>query len=205
MLSEGSVHGLCLSLNSPVVHTDELPLGPMRAAIAFHADAAGAPSLTVALRSVDVESSSAFGYDGELDESEGVERNLAIALRFAESLGFLFDDDLVAAHGGDAAEAAASWRELLLGPEPRVDAELLLDEQVEEAPPAMIHASPDDPAPVASSTPRMLSKFRRALGREPGDEELAERAGDAPHDSGSEPCGAPVQAARAIARLLACY
>jgi hypothetical protein len=197
VLSEHGIYGLCLSLNSPVVHADDLPLGPVRAAIAFHAGSQGAPALTVALRSLDAETTALYQFDGPLDESDGVDRNISIALCFAESLGFLFDDDLVAAHAGDAAPAAASWQELLLDeelPDPLLD---LLSEEEQRS--ASVVAAVVEPGP--DPTIALLSKFRRA-------EACASAGGE--WDDRSRPgagarCESRPVAADPIGRLLACF
>ena len=51
-LSETSLWGLRVSLNSPVVSIEELPVGPARAAIASHEEADGRPSVTIGIRSM---------------------------------------------------------------------------------------------------------------------------------------------------------
>jgi hypothetical protein len=208
-LSEEGLRGLCLSLNSPVVHTDELPLGPVRAAIACH-DHDGMPSLTVALRSLDGPAATAFRWDGELDDADDVEGTIAIAQDFAESLGFLFDDDLVARHGGNASAAASSWRELVAEDE---EAELLLDRELADAeavgedadgvPSFDVAAEPDEdePAPAqaeaATNAVPALSKFRRAR--------PAERPSDPPAHEALGLSGPPQRANGALGRLLACF
>jgi hypothetical protein len=130
---------LRVSLNTPVVAIDDLPVGPAAAAVAVHA-APGGPQLTLALRSVRTGQVVLYAPDEEWQP--GAELALDAALSFAEGLGFLFDEDAVAA-GGDARDAARRWDEFvsngLAGAE-----EILLDE----------------PAP----TP-LLSKFRFTAGR----------------------------------------
>lgn len=202
-LSKDGVYALCMSLNSPVVHSDRLPLGPTRAAIACHAGSAG-PALTVILRSQDGEQTLVFGWEGSLGGTGKPAANLALAMSFAESLGFLFDEDLVAA--GDPAEAVARWQQFsTLGDLPA--SELLLDQEIVEC------ATPDEPAAESSidtpaareGAPRVLSKFRRvarSLDREAkavaAELEMLD-ARCAPSDEGAAPL------ATAFDRLLACF
>lgn len=152
-LSEESLHGLCLSLNSPVVHSDDLPLGPTRAAIALH-QGADELRLTVALRSLDAATVALFEFDGALLASDGIRHNIGIALSFGESLGFLFDEDLLP-FSESGAEALNQWFELVGESPPEAssaaESELLLDEELERT-----------AEPPAAPRP-LLSRFRRAL------------------------------------------
>lgn len=76
-----SLHALYVSLNSPVVTLDRLPVGPATAAIAFH----GGAGTTLLVRSVRTgtvvyfHAEPRFGFEA--------------ALAHAEGLGFLFDDE----------------------------------------------------------------------------------------------------------------
>lgn len=151
------LRGLYVSLNSPVVTLDSLPPGPASAAVALHG--AGA---TLCIRCVRTGQIQLFATTEELAS----ERRVALdaALSFAESMGFLFDDDEVRGRG-DAGpeEAALLWADLCgeaaPPPAPGNDPEILLEERVEarpEVPPALV-----------------LSKFRRSGAFEPA----ADRAG----------------------------
>lgn len=104
---------LRLSLNSPVVAIEQLPRGPATAGIALHAGP-GASRATLALRSVRSGQVAIFGPGEGAAELEHPEAGVDALLAFAERLGFLFDEDAIAA-GGDAREAARSWAELLAG------------------------------------------------------------------------------------------
>ncbi len=85
------------------------------------------------------------------------ERRVALdaALSFAESMGFLFDDDEVSIRGDlGSEEAARLWRELCgEAAEPEHEAQILLEEPIQ--------ASPQLPPAL------VLSKFRRAGSVEP--------------------------------------
>jgi hypothetical protein len=131
---------LRLSLNTPVVAIEDLPVGPAAAGVALHRGPEGT-QLTLAVRSVRTGQVVFFRPDEEWSEFHGSELALDAALSFAESMGFLFDDDLVAA-GGDARETARRWSELmeevaLDGYDELPDGELWL-EDVATAPPAAL-------------------------------------------------------------------
>jgi hypothetical protein len=111
LLTEEGLAGLCASLNRPVVDIEDLPVGPARAAIVLHRDAGGRRSLAVALRSEESGAVALFEFQGELnsDDSQVMDAGLA----FAESMGFLFDDDLIASEAADGRQRAADhWYEL---------------------------------------------------------------------------------------------
>jgi len=141
---------LCVSLNRPIVDVDPLPVGPARAAIAVHRSDAGEPALAIAVRTDEGGQVSAFAYEGPVHGS--VEQALAVGLSFAESMGFLFDDDLVGQTAGAiglaAIDAAAG------APRERgVDRAYALWCDLAGADPTS--AAPGEPVPVP------LSKFRR--------------------------------------------
>ena len=157
------------SLNTPVVVVEELPTGPASAAIACLCDPAGS-RVVLAIRSERSGQAIFFGPDDELREWQGPEQAVDAALSFAESMGFLFEDDRLAAA---PAEAIELWRSLLdacsqvpgslaepparatapapaaLAASPEPDAEELWLEEVAPAVQAVGHSVP-------------LTKFRRA-------------------------------------------
>jgi hypothetical protein len=97
------------SLNAPVLLVDELPAGPATAAIACVGDPA-AVRVLLAIRAERTGQTVLYGPDAELAEWHGPEIAVEAALSFAESMGFLFDDDRAA----DAPDAARRlWAELL--------------------------------------------------------------------------------------------
>lgn len=105
---------LRLSLNTPVVALERLPVGPASAGIALHRGARGA-RLILAVRSTRSGLSVFFqpeGWGGEGPADEAMDA----ALSFAEGMGFLFDEDLVG-KGRDPAQAARLWSEFLEEPE----------------------------------------------------------------------------------------
>jgi hypothetical protein len=90
--TQEDLHALYVSLNSPVVAVDRLPVGPAAAAIAVHG--AGA---TLLIRSVRTGTIAYFAAEPRF--------GLEAALSHAEGLGFLFDDEANLAGSG----AARSW------------------------------------------------------------------------------------------------
>jgi hypothetical protein len=75
-----ALHALYVSLNSPVIAVDGLPVGPAAAAIAVHG-----PGTTLLIRSVRTGTIAYF----HAEPRAGLEA----ALSHAEGLGFLFDDE----------------------------------------------------------------------------------------------------------------
>lgn len=139
------LRALQISLNSPVVTLETLPRGPASAAVAVHERGA-----TLCVRSLRTGQAAFFTTNEDLGDQGPVA--LEAALAFAESMGFLFEDDVVAARG-DAGpdEAARLWRELC-GDRLAAAPELAAAAPIEPAP---APRPPSDPALV-------LSKFRFA-------------------------------------------
>ena len=117
-LQESDLHHLCASLNAPVVNIDALPVGPVRAAIVLYAerDVGGSPlpQLIIGLRSLETGRVAVYRYSGEVRKLSSASRALDVALSFAESMGFLFDDDLVGGKAGSGrARALSLWQKLV--------------------------------------------------------------------------------------------
>jgi hypothetical protein len=144
-LAPAQVRGLRLSLNTPVVATEDLPIGPARAAILVHAEAGRGETVTIGIRSLRADRVALYGIEG--DEGGGASLDVAVdaALTFAESMGFLFDEDEIGSAGAsERRRCHGLWRELLgedapasrrgARPiEPEEPDELLLEELAEEA------------------------------------------------------------------------
>jgi len=111
---EDDLLALRLSLNTPVLATAELASGPARAAIYAHREA-GACRLGVVVSPVSRGTPVVYELEGELpDDTEQWSVALDTALSFGESMGFLFDDEILADRSRATLErAAASLRELL--------------------------------------------------------------------------------------------
>ena len=189
--AQGALRSLRPSMNSPVVVVEDLPAGPATAALACLAGPAG-PRVALAIRSQRSGQVVFFGPDEELRERQAVDEAFDAALTFAESLGFLFEDDRVAEA---PAEARRLWESLLeaasrarrlpapersraaAGPPPAPSEEELWLEQVAA------------PGPLGRSVP--LTKFRTAAAapaRPPG--------GHAVRAPGRSPARLPVGSGR---------
>jgi hypothetical protein len=103
-VSQEDLHALYVSLNSPVVAIEELPVGPATAAIAVHA--AGTALLIRSARTGTVACFAAAPRFG-----------LEAALSHAEGLGFLFDDEANLA-GSGAARSWPAWLTEIFAAEP---------------------------------------------------------------------------------------
>jgi hypothetical protein len=111
-LTAGRMRALRLSLNTPVVATQELPVGPARAAIAIHAEPRGGLGITVGVRSLAGGSVVLYGFEGAVTAGV-VNEVMDAALSFAEGMGFLFDDELVGNDPASQEKALVRWREAL--------------------------------------------------------------------------------------------
>ena len=111
-LTAGRMRALRLSLNTPVVATQDLPVGPARAAIAIHAEARGGLAITVGVRSLACGSAVLYGFEGAI-RSGLVSEVMDAALSFAESMGFLFDDELVGNDTASQEKALVRWHEAI--------------------------------------------------------------------------------------------
>jgi hypothetical protein len=109
--ARGELRALCLSLNTPVVAIDALPVSPARAGIALQIDSGG-PRVILAIRSLRSGVSVFYRAEEDLYADGGPERAVAAAHTLAESMGFLFENDSLEAQG-DAEETARLWSELL--------------------------------------------------------------------------------------------
>jgi hypothetical protein len=114
-LSVDRLNGLRLSLNSPVVSIEELPVGPARAAIAIHEEPDGRPNLTLGVRSLREGAVALFSIEGDLREQSSLAVGIDAALSFGESMGFLFDEDELEAVPAEEARprALGLWHELM--------------------------------------------------------------------------------------------
>lgn len=143
LLSEAGLYGLCVSLNTPVLNIEELPVGPARAAVVLYDGGYGSLGLAVAVRSIETRQVAVFAYQGVLDMQTETTRAMEDATSFSERMGFLFDDDIVAGSTNGRTRALKLWGEL-------TDAGDLADE-VEEldelAPPALSPAVRLEPQP----------------------------------------------------------
>jgi hypothetical protein len=145
----GELAEVRLSLNTPVVAIEALPVGPAAAAIALRRSARG-PRLVLALRS---ERSGQVIFFAPDDDWHGVQRGalpVDAALAFAESMGFLFDEGVA-----DAREAARCWAEFLEDAGSGAEEPWLEGLIPPERPPSLEGVVPPERSPL-------LTKFRFA-------------------------------------------
>lgn len=196
---------LRLSMNTPVVATDELPAGPARAAIAIHSEA-GRTCFTVAVRSLRQGVSVLYELEGEdVTQRDGQAVALDASLSFGESMGFLFDDELIVnREPATLRQAVARLREIVSAPGLDDDeSEILLEEAVEQV--------AVEPPPAAIRTPEspMLTKFRAgpaplaAVAKAPAGPPAQRAAAGPPRpeDGGAAPGGAARSGASRLGRV----
>ncbi len=115
-LTAEALQALRLSLNTPVISTAELQVGPARAALAVHFEADGCPNVTVAIRSLRTDESVHYSFEGDLGSESSVAVALDAGLSFAETMGFLFGEDEVADGGAESRKRALErWGEIAWG------------------------------------------------------------------------------------------
>lgn len=111
-LTAQRVRALRPSLNTPVVAMADLPVGPACAAILVHVEPGHGLQISVGVRSLACGSVALYGFDGPISASV-VGVALDAALSFAESMGFLFDDDVVGDDASSREKAVLRWQELI--------------------------------------------------------------------------------------------
>ena len=111
-LTAKSVRALRPSLNTPVVAMADLPVGPACAAILVHVERGHGLQISVGVRSLSCGSVALYGFDGLINATV-VTVALDAALSFAESMGFLFDDDVVGDDAASREKAVLRWQELI--------------------------------------------------------------------------------------------
>lgn len=176
---------LRVSLNAPVVATEDLPSGPARAVIVLWWEPDQRAVLEVRMRSTKTGAAVAYGFDGPLESAGEVETALEAALTFAESMGFLFDDDILSGEDTGARETVIrAWQDFdgagevapATQPQPQEDEPLELTELAPEPVPLTkfrARATPDPPASEpaepekrpAGRRQRARRRLTRALGR----------------------------------------
>jgi len=114
-LSADRLRGLRLSLNTPVVSIEEVPVEPARAAIAIHDEIDGCPNVTVGIYALRSGVAVLFSFEGSLRDGVASTNGVDAALSFGESMGFLFDEDELESDSGEEARSRALnlWRELM--------------------------------------------------------------------------------------------
>jgi hypothetical protein len=211
-LTRDHIRGLRLSLNTPVVATEELPIGPARAAILVHDDADGGPQVTIGIRALRAGRTALYAFEGDLREASSFAVAVDAALSFAESMGFLFDEDELGGGGAAArVRCLGLWRELLgedgagaVAPEPAEPGpaeELLLEELAEDGAAQAPGALSDgvalpyaDTSDFASATDVFVPQFEDDPGAASGGALPGLDGGYLPFDSDADPAFAPQDA-----------
>jgi len=151
--SEAGLQCLLVSVNRPVMERADLPRGTARAAILVFAEEYGGLGVAVGLRCGGGNRVAFFRYQAQVDRPLEAEEALQTGLAFAKNLGFAFDEGNPMGRGGATgrADALRRWHALVgeagvaerEGPSPRPARpparsaqELLLENALEEAPPA---------------------------------------------------------------------
>lgn len=129
-----SLRSLHYALNTPVVAIENLAVGPARAAIGVQDLGEGRTSLMLVVRSQRTGQLACFSHDEAHEGEMSTQIALDGALTFAESMGFLFDEDEIPELGADGPrEAALAWNDLLgLAPgETEAEASALAEDALE--------------------------------------------------------------------------
>ena len=114
-LSEASLLALRPALNAPVLNVGFLPVGPARAAIVVFAEEWGGIGLALGIRSNEAGRVAVFRNQESIAPDVTIPDALEPALAEAERMGFLFDEDVVAAakDGQGRLQAMELWGGLM--------------------------------------------------------------------------------------------
>jgi hypothetical protein len=210
LVVEDRLLALRLSLNAPVLATAELTAGPARAALVVFSEGS-LRSFAIIVRSLRDGASAVYELEGDdLREHSGWSVALDAALSFGESMGFLFDDEMIVDRRPDTLRRALTRLHEILAPPDVVDedalddvepvfaveesSEILLEDELDHAAHGADAAGPEttgslDTAP--SAAPLSLSKFRAAPPAKPV---VAAPPAPAPVEAKSAPAAANVTA-----------
>jgi hypothetical protein len=152
-LSADRLHGLRLSLNTPVVSIEEVPVEPARAAIVVHDEIDGRPNVTVGIYALRSEVGVLFSFERSLRDTGALTNGVDAALSFGESMGFLFDEDELEPDSGEEARFRALnlWLELMSPPSGEPEQTPQTSAAPEASSPAALEAS--SPAALEASSP----------------------------------------------------
>ncbi len=146
ILSESQLRGLRISLNKPVVVTEELAGGPARAAIAAYTEE-NQLRVTVAVRSLKATEPVFYDYSEEIVGDQELNMAADAAIAFCEGMGFVIGEDNLEDRGLESSKVSLQlWREVTgevlsksskrtapkkEAPKPEVLQEVALEEEVE--------------------------------------------------------------------------
>ena len=114
-LSEASLLVLRPALNAPVLNVGFLPIGPARAAIVAFGEEWGGLGIALGVRSNESGQVAVFRNQEQIEPDVDVSTALEPLLAEAERLGFVFDEDMVAAmpDGRGRSRAMSLWGRLM--------------------------------------------------------------------------------------------
>lgn len=181
LVVEDRLLALRLSLNAPVLGTAELPAGPARAALVVFAEGS-LRNFAIIVRSLRNGASAVYELQGDdLREHSGWSVALDATLSFGESMGFLFDDEMLVDRRPDTLRRAIARLHEILAPSDVVDedafasnsapdfaveeiSEILLEDELDNAATGEAADGPEttgslETAPIVAA-PVLLSKFR---------------------------------------------
>ena len=118
---ENAIVAFCTALNTPVVNIEDIEVGPARAAILLSADDYGGLSLQVRVSLISSSDGVTFRFQDDPNLLGTHTAAIEAALSFAEGMGFLFDEDLVASGGPSGRGRALRIWSSLIDPDPSVD------------------------------------------------------------------------------------
>ncbi len=179
LVVEDRLLALRMSLNAPVLATAELVAGPARAALVVYAEGS-VRSFAVIVRSLRNGASAVYELQGDdLREHSGWSVALDAALSFGESMGFLFDDEMLVDRRPETLRRAIARLHEILAPSDVVDddalaqsaprvsvddlSEILLEDELDNA--AHAARGPETTGSLETARvvpPMLLSKFRGA-------------------------------------------
>jgi hypothetical protein len=179
LVVEDRLLALRLSLNAPVLGTAELPAGPARAALVIFAEGS-LRNFAIIVRSLRNGASAVYELQGDdLREHSGWSVALDATLSFGESMGFLFDDEMLVDRRPDTLRRAIARLHEILAPSDVADedglassapdfaveelSEILLEDELDHAAHGAGADGPEitgslETAPIVVPVP--LSKFR---------------------------------------------
>lgn len=167
-LAPERIRGMRISLNTPVLRADALPVAPARAVLVLYEREDGRPTVALGVRSL--KTGGVVHYEPEDDLSSDA-NGLDAAMAFGEGMGFLFDEDEL--EQGDAERAFAMWNDLMDAPAELAVAltslepddgteELLLVEEVSD-PAAVLEPSPEFETAAPPDTHLLTTLVEEAL------------------------------------------
>jgi hypothetical protein len=179
LVVEERLLALRLSLNAPVLATAEIPAGPARAALVVCAEGS-LRCFAVVVRSLRNGASAVYQLEGDdLREHSGWSVALDAALSFGESMGFLFDDEMLVDRRPETLRRAIAKLHEILAPsdfsdddafavsapnfEPDELSEILLEDELDHAGRDIDESGPESTGSLATAPvvpPMLLSKFR---------------------------------------------